>query len=144
MDPSNLFKFTNNCSKFSFSQAESLNSNILRFREKYNENLKVFRDKVQALEQKNVTGLKKPAGTIYNHPYHSDHHPLNFSPVKNAEFFHDFVGPEQVSPHYENFLVARKWAVAIWVGYFVLMFGATTVDLHWIMKSSFIPFIFWM
>lgn len=38
-----------------------------------------------------------------------DHHPLNFSAVKVAELFHDFVGPEQVSPHYENYLMSRKY-----------------------------------
>lgn len=45
--------------------------------------------------------------------YFKDHHPLNLSIVKTAELFHDFIGPEQVSPHYENFLVARKYAIGI-------------------------------
>ena len=36
----------------------------------------------------------KPTATPFYHPYHSDHHPLNFSSVKNAELFHDLVGPE--------------------------------------------------
>lgn len=73
--------------------------------------------------KQNVT--QAPIGRAYTHPYHSgnikkptsvylnylDHHPLNFSVVKTAELFHDFIGPEQVSPHYENFMVARKYAL---------------------------------
>jgi hypothetical protein len=58
--------------------------------------------------------------------------------------FHDFVGPEQVSPHYENFMVARKFAIAFWVGIAALSFGVSTVDLNWIAKSSALPFLFWM
>lgn len=38
--------------------------------------------------------IKKPTGTIYNHPHDSEHHKLNFSTVKTAEFFHDLMGPE--------------------------------------------------
>jgi hypothetical protein len=72
-----------------------------------------------------------------------DHHRLNFSAVKTAEFFHDFVGPEQVSPHYENFLVSRKYLMAFWAAFFVLNFGIATADLNWIAKSSFIPLIFY-
>jgi hypothetical protein len=58
--------------------------------------------------------------------------------------FHDFIGPEQVSPHYENFLVARKFLVGTYAGVFLLAFAAGTTDLNWVAKSSLIPFIFWM
>lgn len=69
------------------------------------------------------------------------HHPINFSAVKTAEFFNDFVGPEQVSPHYENFLVSRKYLMAFWSAFFALNFAAATVDLNWLAKSSLIPII---
>jgi len=68
---------------------------------------------------------------------------LNFSPVKTAELFHDFIGPEQVSPHYENFMVSRKYLLIFWAGFFVINMGAATIDLNWMMKSSLIPWIFW-
>ena len=42
----------------------------------------------------NKIKFEKPTATPFYHPYHSDHHPLNFSSVKNAELFHDLVGPE--------------------------------------------------
>jgi len=68
---------------------------------------------------------------------------LNFSPVKSAELFHDFVGPEIVSPHYENFLTSRKYLMAWWAGILAINFGVATIDLQWIAKSSYVPFIFW-
>jgi len=41
-------------------------------------------------------------------------------------------------------MVARKFALTFWAGLAVLGVGVSTVDLHWIMKSSFLPFFFWM
>lgn len=46
------------------------------------------------IEASNVASTKKAVDSTFNHPYTSDHHPLNFSPVKTAELFHDFIGPE--------------------------------------------------
>ena len=60
------------------------------------------------IEKTNQGTIKKPMAKAYEHPFNSVHHPLNFSAVKIAETFHDFVGPEQVSPHYENFTMSRK------------------------------------
>ena len=67
--------------------------------------------------------FEAPKGRAFHHPYNSDHHPLNFSSVKNAELFHDLVGPEQVSPHYENFMMSRKWAIGMFAGLGFLSFG---------------------
>jgi len=41
-------------------------------------------------------------------------------------------------------MVARKFAIGFWAGLAFLSLGVATVDIHWIMKSSFIPFFFWM
>lgn len=113
-------------------------------RERYQEHLKAFREKTDKLEADNRPAAKKPFTKGYSHPFHSDHHPLNFSPVKLAELFHDFVGPEQVSPHYENFLVARKYLVTFWGGLFALSLGVGTIDIQWFAKSAFLPFAFWL
>ena len=75
------------------------------------------------MENENKFHYEKPKNTPYHHPFHTEHHPLNFSSVKNAELFHDLVGPEQVSPHYENFMMARKWAIGFFVGLGALSFG---------------------
>lgn len=46
------------------------------------------------MEQESQFVVEKPVNKAFQHPYHSDHHPINFSSVKNAEYFHDLVGPE--------------------------------------------------
>lgn len=69
---------------------------------------------------------------------------MQIGQIKSAELFFNFVGPEQVSPHYENFLVARKYLMLTYGGLIVLGFMAGTTNLSWIAKSSFIPFLFWM
>lgn len=121
-----------------------LHDSFQQFRSNYSESSRKFREKMASMEQESQTVAAKPTNRAFHHPYHSDHHPVNFSTVKNAEFFHDLVGPEQVSPHYENFMMARKWAIGLWVGLGVLSFGANSADLHWIAKNSFIPFMYWM
>lgn len=78
------------------------------------------------MEQENKEPSQKPNAKPYYHPYNNgsfkykyiiimnillEHNPINFSYVKTMELFSDVVGPEQVSPHYENFLVARKYAI---------------------------------
>lgn len=129
---------------FSTQSVDVVSKNYARFKTKYHEHVKTFQDKLANLEKQNTRELKAPTSKAYTHPYHSDHHPLVFSSVKTAELFHDAVGPEQVSPHYENFLVSRKFAMGWLGGAFALGIGASTVDLHWIAKSSFLPFMFWM
>lgn len=42
------------------------------------------------------------------------HNPLTFSWGKILELGHDYIGPEQVSPHYENFMMSRKYAISNW------------------------------
>lgn len=123
-----------------FSRAQDfLNKSRLRYREQVD----AFREKVEKAELENQTTTQRPFPKGYSHPYQTDHQPLNFSPVKTAELFHDFIGPELVSPHYENFLMSRKYAFIFLGGFLFLSFGAGTLDLHWIAKSSLYPWIFW-
>jgi hypothetical protein len=49
-----------------------------------------------------------------------------------------------VSPHYENFLVARKYLILWFGGLLLIAAQAGTTDLNWIAKSSYLPFLFWM
>jgi hypothetical protein len=88
------------------------------------------------IQSENKLHFKKPTAIPFQHPYDSPHHPLNFSSVKNAELFHDLVGPEQVSPHYENFMMARKWAIGFWVGVFVISFGANSGSILLFSRST--------
>jgi len=124
-----------------FSKAQDF---FAKSQSRYQEHVKAFRDKVEKHERDNKPRVEKPFARGYSHPYNTDHHPLNFSPVKTAELFHDFIGPEQVSPHYENFLMSRKYAMAFWAGLLALSLGSATLDLHWIAQSALFPFVFWM
>jgi hypothetical protein len=123
-----------------FSRAQEF---LGKSRLRYQEQVDAFRERVDKAERDNKPPLQRPFPKGYSHPYQSDHHPLNFSPVKTAELFHDFIGPEQVSPHYENFMMSRKYALIFWGGLLFLSLGVGTLDLHWIAKSALFPWIFW-
>ncbi|EGR32882.1 hypothetical protein IMG5_067880 [Ichthyophthirius multifiliis] len=99
--------------------------------------------KNKEIEKQNTVQMKKPQVSAYKHQYNSSHHPLNFSAVKIAESFHDFVGPEQVSPHYENFAMSRRMLLTFWGGYFLINFGMGSLDLNWIANSTYVPWVFW-
>jgi hypothetical protein len=123
-----------------FSRAQEF---LDKSRTRYQEHVKSFRERVDKAERDYKPAAQRPFPKGYSHPFNSEHHPLNFSPVKTAELFHDFIGPEQVSPHYENFLMSRKYAMIFWAGLLFLSFGVGSLDLHWIAKSAFFPWIFW-
>ncbi|KAL4504177.1 hypothetical protein ABPG72_021015 [Tetrahymena utriculariae] len=137
----NCLSFTN-MNRFS-TAAQVAQANYSKFRADYSASVAAFQQKIKTIEKENSGSMKKPMAKAYEHPYNSEHHPLNFSAVKIAETFHDFIGPEQVSPHYESFAMSRKFLLTFWGGFFVLNFGMATVDLNWIMKSTYIPWIFW-
>lgn len=55
--------------------------------------------------QRHHRGMKKG----YTHPYHSEEHPISFLSVrKGLELASDFLGTEQVSPHYESLSRSRR------------------------------------
>lgn len=51
------------------------------------------------------------------------------------------LGPEQVSPHYENFAMSRKYALTFWAGTAFLLFCVRTPDISWIARSMFYPWV---
>lgn len=58
------------------------------------------------------------------------------------ELFFDLVGPEQVSPHYENFLHSRRFFFGLAAMYFLMYQGAYVKDLSWILQTTFMPIAF--
>lgn len=78
----------------------------------------------------------------YTHPLHDKDTGVVFEYGKLEELWLDMVGPEQVSPHYENFLMSRKFAVGIWTTVFASSILANTRDFSWLIQTSFIPFVF--
>ena len=79
----------------------------------------------------------------YTHPLEEVDRQINFCAGRHYELFYDLVGPEQVSPHYENFLFSRRWAISIITVFFGMAWGSTVLDFGWIMSTSFIPFLFY-
>lgn len=126
-----------------FSLAAVGEGNYKRFRTTYVNNLSKFKQTMDRLED-TEEAAKLKSRKAYSHPYHNQHSEINLSPARASEIFFEFVGPEQVSPHYESFLASRKWAIGFWTTLVGLSFVAGTVDLHWVAKSTIIPFTFWM
>jgi hypothetical protein len=52
------------------------------------------------------------------------------------------MGAEQVSPHYENFGMARRDALTFWAGYFLMGFISFTPDFHYFAQASLGAWIF--
>ncbi len=76
---------------------------------------------------------RKAQTQSYTHPLDHENNPVNLCYIKDLETFFDLVGPEQVSPHYENFLHSRKVFFGF-TGLFLLMsHGMVTRDLSWIL-----------
>ena len=125
-----------------FSLAATAESNYSNFRSAYVQNLSKFQETLEEVEEsENVANLK--ARKAWSHPYNNEHSRVNVSPSHTSELFFEFVGPEQVSPHYESFLVSRKWAIGFWTTCFTLSFFAQSVDFHWVAQSSIVPFVYY-
>jgi len=47
------------------------------------------------MREENKKDIQNRANQLnYSHPYHDDHHPLNFSQVTEMQFNSEFLGPE--------------------------------------------------
>jgi hypothetical protein len=52
----------------------------------------------------------------YTHPYHSEEHPISFLSIrKGLELASDFLGTEQVSPHYESLSRSRRGLIFLFL-----------------------------
>ena len=49
------------------------------------------------------------------HPFHTKINPLVFTEADYYRFLNDYVGPEQVSPHYESLSRSRRGALFFWM-----------------------------
>ena len=74
---------------------------------------------------------------VYTHPLDSKHHPINFSPIRYTELLLDFMGPEPVSPHYEPFTIARRFAVTSLVSLGLMSYLMKISDLNFVLQSTF-------
>lgn len=126
---------------FSSFQATAEN-NYKNFRSAYVDNLSKFKQTIDEIDHSAETASLK-SKKAYTHPYNNEHSQVNLTPGRASEIFFEFVGPEQVSPHYESFLASRKWAIGFWTTCLALAFVGNSVDMHWVAKSSMIPFVYY-
>jgi hypothetical protein len=91
-----------------------------------------------------VSGVEvNPKRKAFTHEFDNEHYSVNVSPAHQSRMFFEFVGPEQVSPHYESFLASRKWAIGFWASCLSLSYIGASLDFHWVARSMIIPFVFW-
>lgn len=79
------------------SSEEQMSENYLKFKKKYSAHVESYSQKMKQMEldmSKKVEKSNRIGQVGYTHPYHNDHHPLNFSGVKTSELFFDWIGPE--------------------------------------------------
>lgn len=105
-------------------------------------NLDKFKETMETVED-TESAAKLKNKKAYVHPFNNEHYEVNMNPTKASELFFEFVGPEQVSPHYESFLASRKWALGFWGTSLTLAYVGSTVDFHWVARSCIIPFTFY-
>lgn len=66
--------------------------------------------------------------------------------MNHAEVIRDaqaFLGPEIVSPHYENFFHSRRWGLSFLAGFGVLQLLANSRDIQHFAVSATAPYLFW-
>ena len=80
--------------------------------------------------------IKKSTQKVYVHPYENSHRPIVAGVGKSLEIERDLMGAEQVSPHYENFSMSRKYALFFWGGVITLRLLADSPDFHMYAKTA--------
>ena len=80
---------------------------------------------------------------FFKHPLDSKYHPINFSPHRFTELYMDFVGPEQVSPHYEPLTIARQFAVNSLVTLALVSYFMKINDLNWALESTYMGLFYY-
>jgi len=85
-----------------FSLSATAESNYTNFRSAYVQNLSKFQETLEDVSQnESVADVK--ARKAWTHPYNNEHSKIHLSVSYQSEMWYEFVGPEQVSPHYESF-----------------------------------------
>lgn len=89
-------------------------------------------------------GKSQRTRKAYSHPFHDgDNTDILPSELTLIRSYLRLVGPEAVSAHYENFAMARKYALTMWGGLFVMVYISTHKDFSHLASSLIIPYFFW-
>lgn len=123
-------------------------SQLSQSQQSFNDFHKIIADKKSNMEDlfgDFATRLKErqEEKACYTNPLDHEHNRVNFGPYETDVVFLDVIGPEQVSPHYENFAMTRKYAFFIFGSLFSMSILSGTNDISWIMESTFVPFAFY-
>ena len=92
---------------FRFSSSAIASKTYAKFQEKYAANLEAFQKKTSTSERLSAN-IKRNTQKAYVHPYDDLHHRPYYSAIQTLQSGLDLMGAEQVSPHYENFGMARQ------------------------------------
>lgn len=106
-----------------------------KFQEKHAANMEAFKRKM-ADANKQGDQVKKSTQKVYVHPFNSSHKPIVPGGMKMLEVERDLLGAEQVSPHYENFSMARKHALFLWGGFIALRWIAGSEDFYLFARNA--------
>lgn len=98
-----------------------------KFSERYAANLEAFKKKVADTTSEGAT-IKRSTQRAYVHPLHEPYKPVFLGVVNAIRTDSELRGPEQVSPHYEHFSMARRHALIFLGGLVALRFIASTED----------------
>lgn len=81
---------------------------------------------------------------VFQHTLDSKERPVNFSTIRSVQLMMDVVGPEQVSPHYENLFTSRRLAITTIGSLMGMSYLMKVSDFNWILASTYSTFFFFM
>lgn len=93
------------------------------------------------LDEANMARSKAIPDKVYSHEFHSHEKPIFISPIRLEEYMEDLIGPEQVSPHYENFSLSRRISLLGIGGLAALSYISRVNDLDWVARSMIAPWL---
>ena len=126
---------------YRFSSSSIAAKTYAKFQEKYSANVAAFQKKISK-EDRYSHNVKKSTQKIYQHPIDNFHRKMYPGVLSRMQLSAEFIGAEQVSPHYENFGMARREALFFWGATFAMYFVATTPDIHFFARSLLLGWFF--
>ena len=127
---------------FRFSNTAAISARTYaKFQEKYKANIDAFKKKVGENEIKSDQ-IKRSTQKVYDHPINCSHRRMTTGGTKDLQLLGEMIGSEQVSPHYENFGMARQEALIFWAGLFILRYISITPDFHFFANAASTGWIF--
>lgn len=114
--------------KLAFASSKDVAGKTFKvFTQRYAANVEAFKKKVGEAA-KDAETIKRSTQRAYVHPLNDTFKPVFLGNVNSQRVQSELYGPEQVSPHYEHFSMARRHALIFLGGLIALRFIASTED----------------